>query len=278
MTTNAFITAALGVGIAAGVSYFFYGQTVGKWYAGNRKNSRHSAIKYWCGVVSSAAIFQGFSTLFVATFNHLLNEGLLNVDTFAKSAVSVIIFPSILFLLAFVTTKFVPEKSSVSGEISSQGDQIAINPTTQSKPIHKGVLIGVWGLIALLAAWLFIPSFGINQSEKTFEISSCNQCNKDGCRPSISTTGFKVQPPQVHIFYISDGVQRINTYPSDDNTQCTILKERNFAFECNTSKQVGELVSMQGTIIFDGNKTFQHSNNTTFGTETIRSKSTCDVK
>lgn len=131
LATNAFLTAALGVGAAAIASYLFYSQTIGKWYAASRKNSRHSSIKYWCGFVSSATIFQGFSSLFVAALNHLLNDGLLNENTFAKSAVSVIIIPSVLFLLAFLLTKFVPEKLATIGENPPLDDQAPLKPTLQ---------------------------------------------------------------------------------------------------------------------------------------------------
>lgn len=148
----------------------------------------------------------------------------------------------------------------------------------QSKSTQTVLTIFLGCLVLLLAGFQLVSVFSLNKNEKTFEVSNCTLCNKDGCRPYITFTGFKVQPPQVLIYYVSDGIQRINTYPSDENTQCTILKENNFAFECNTSKRMSELVLMQSTIVFDGKNKYQSVNNTTFGTETVSSKTFCEVK
>ena len=101
-------------------------------------------------------------------------------------------------------------------------------------------------------------------------------CKQDGCKDNKDSIGFKVTSSNVLVFYKSEGMDRILTLQNNDETKCTILKERNFAFQCDTLRAL-ETVVHQSTVNFDGKNTFEMSNDTLMGDRRIKSKNTCLV-
>lgn len=140
----------------------------------------------------------------------------------------------------------------------------------------KALFIGFTLALLLVTIFLLVAFKKYNTNEKEFLFTSCTSCKKDGCKEDKSSTGFKVTQTNILIFHTSDGMERILTLPYDGDTKCTILKEKNFAFDCSTLSTL-ESVVHSGSVVFDGKNKFEMTNDTLMGDRRIQSRKTCLV-
>ena len=280
METNlgsALFTASISVVIGGGVSYLLYVKTIGKWYAKDRSESKHAKIKYWCGILSLLTITQGVITIANELITSLINNVAINVDNLARGVVVVIIYPILFAVIAYALSFFIKEKIIEETIQTAEISETKVSVENKNTNNSKLVIFLVLAVVVLLGIQV-APYLKTNEKEKTFFIESCTSCNDEGCKPYTTFTQIRVSPPFVYIHYISDGVEKININPEDASDSCLISKENNFAFTCEKIKIISPRIKLESSMSFDGKHSYRGINKTTFGEQTINTKSICQIK
>lgn len=268
ITTISFVVATL-------VSFLIYRATIGKWYSNERHYSLIAKIKYWCGVISLVALAQGMTTIFNSLAVSLIGNTEINFNSIAKGGVAVFVFPIFFMSIALVSSFLIKDKNKPSDVdvTPNEGDN------TASQNGHKSIVAVLSLIVIVLLGLQLKPNWLADEKQKTFFIESCNFCGKDGCKPSISFTKFVVTPPFIDLYHLSEGLEKITSYPDDAEMNCEIRKDRNFAFECNKNEYYGAGISRRISIVFDGKNTYQSNLVAKFGEAgTVSSKESCLIK
>ena len=133
----------------------------------------------------------------------------------------------------------------------------------------------------IFSSIIFFYKYKVNDKEKTFEFESCTRCNSDGCKPEIRLTKFKVTLSNIETYYILEGVENKTIHPSKNSEKCEILKNKNFAFMCNSVDHTEDKFfnnTYTTSTIFDGNKQYQETSTTESNFKKWTSSVACIVK
>ena len=142
-----------------------------------------------------------------------------------------------------------------------------IQPETSSKdktPIdiinsnnYKLSYIGLFLLIGFGITQVY-PLFGSLLNSKTFKLTNCQTCYKNGeCQKEDIYKEFKVEEADVVIFGNLDGREQFFSLMSSLENKCKILKEKNFAFSCDSYKDFGSGSFASVQYNYDGKSHFE---------------------
>ena len=267
--------------IAGGFGYLLYLKTVGRWYASTLTKSASKKINHWCGILSLIAITQGITQILNEAIYATISGRNIKIDTISKGVIALLIFPILFALIAYALSFLVKLKNKI----------LVNEPVVQTsleKKEHQNfrfntfsvpkIVIYILIFIAILTPLAFqLPSIQKNNAEsKEFLFTRCTSCSQKGCKDSTNWKGFKVESTRILFFYVYEGMERIRTLPEEVDEKCTILKERNFAFECSKVDSK-EVIFSSKTTVFDGKKRYEKSYETIMPDMKIWSKHSCDV-
>jgi len=140
------------------------------------------------------------------------------------------------------------------------------------------------GLVAItLAVCLSVfASYVVkNNNEKIFQFDSCKRCSGNKCVPEIRFTKFKVTTENIETYYVSHGAENKKVRPRENYEKCEILKDKNFAFTCNSYKKSTDKnteIIYISSVTFDGEKQYQETSTTESDTKKLTSSVICTVK
>ena len=130
---------------------------------------------------------------------------------------------------------------------------------------YQLIYIGLFLLIGFGITQIY-PLFSSLQKSKTFKLTNCESCDKDGkCQPNNTYKEFKVEESDVVIFVNLEGKDQFFSLMSSEDSKCKIIKDKNFAFSCNDYKYFGGGSFLSTQYNYDGKSTFEnkHSSSST---------------
>ena len=148
--------------------------------------------------------------------------------------------------------------------------------------VKKNESISVILVIIVVTCLLVFGSYVTKtRNEKTFQFDSCKRCSGNNCVPEMRFTKFKVTTENIETYYISYGAENKIVRPSKNSEKCEILKDKNFAFTCNSYEKLDDKNpdnTYTSSVIFDGGNQYQETSTTESSSKKLTSSVICTVK
>ena len=248
-TFDAFATATASSIVGFGLAFFLFEKIKSKIHTkAQRVLLTIAAVSFGFGLMSILNEVIGFAFLGLSIRYGKVYEYLI---------FNVLLLPTILGAVVWILQ---PKRSAVEQtKVISDVDNTNAKLLIQASQFHSKPFIFI-GLIflAVIAVVQVLPLFTSFLTSKTFELTKCQTCYKDGnCKYLNLINGFKVEENDVVLFLNLDGKEQFSSLMTSEDYKCKILKERNFAFSCNKYSDFGRVGFLSEQINFDGKSSFE---------------------
>jgi hypothetical protein len=255
-TGNAFIVGAASACIGFGLAYFAFKKFISKNFS--KGKVRENRVYYWFGFIAMFAVGQGIGAMVGEVLYASTNNANINRDTIARGIITLIFYPTLLAVVAYVISKLMGERHSHPGG----GRVIEANSEIMPEAPHKKSVSALLLILVFSALFIFLAAQYPNiftfrsKDDANFDLTGCISCYGFKCDRTDSFKGIKVTKSQVHLFFKDkNGTDRIMSYPADDVMKCTIIPTNNFAFDCTSNEITG--TSFSSTVLtFNGERDF----------------------
>lgn len=276
---QAMILALGGSVLGFGVAYVLFYWSIGRKYGPIKAFSNHAKIKYWCGLTTTIFFGLGLSTILNEFLSAHFHEKEIAVPAIERGIFTAIAPVLVVVSVAFLLLKTRRDDIQATQLHSESAETAATGVVRENK--RNLILLAAVATIAVIAAqaaWLT----DFTRKTKDFRLIGCYSCDKENTCISSDPlpTGFRVNSPDIYLFFKSDGQSRISKFPVDNEMKCIIVKDRNFAFDCFSSAISGGML-MKLTVVFDGESSFYYDSSTLAAVNGVlltRNKVTCVAK
>ena len=273
-TFDAFATATASSIFGFGLAFFLFEKIKSKIHSkAQRVLLTIAAVSFGFGLMSILNEVIGFAFLGLSIRYSKVYEYLI---------FNVLLLPTILGAVIWILQpkKSAVEQTKIIGDVVNTDDKPLLSASQfNSKPI---IYVGLISLL-VIAIVQVLPLFSFLLNSKTFELTNCQTCYKDGtCKSLNLINGFKVEQNDVVLFLNIDGKEQFSSLMTSQDYKCKILKERNFAFSCNKHSDFGRVGFLSEQINFDGKSSFEwaHSSVTNLSGNqvAVQNKTSCQIR
>jgi hypothetical protein len=234
--------------VCYGLAYLIFKKLVGDKYGKGKE--KQSGIYFWCGFIGLVAIGQGLGTVVNEVLFSLLAGVSARKEIVERGIFTLFAFPAIAALSAVFIAKISPGKPKDTPQKLEDED----NKNILENSFNSKNIILLFTVIIVIIGYNFIfPSLFKNVTERTVYLKNCISCIEKKCDAAAGQfTELKVTQNEVYIFLkTAEGQDRIVKYPDDPKMKCSIIPDRNFAFDCSLL-ETGSGVMSNKTAIFNG--------------------------
>jgi hypothetical protein len=241
-----------------GVAYALFYWAIGRKYGSIKGLSSHAKIKYWCGLAATIFFGLGISTVLNELLSAYFNNKEIEIPAIERGIFTAIAPGLVLLVFSVILVKAKRNKITPLQPQNEDKNSKAVNferGVSSKRGLIAFIAFAALAILIMQFPWLTHTS---RRAIGEFSLTDC-QCvkGKNCASADIPMYGFKVEPPDVYVFYKVDGKDRILKYPTDDKMKCVIVKDRNFAFDCSRVSSNDPIYSTT-TVLFDGKNSYDY--------------------
>ena len=226
--------------VCYGLAYLIFKKLISDKYGKGKE--KQSGVYFWCGLIGLVAIGQGLGTVVNEVIFSLLAGVSARGAIVERGIFTLFAFPAIAALSAVFITKISPSKPKDTPQKLVDED----NKNILENSFNRKNFILLFAVIIVIVGYNFIsPSLFKKATERTVYLKNCISCVGKKCEAAAGQfTELKVTQNEVYTFLkTAEGQERIVKYPDDPKMKCSIIPDRDFAFDCSLSETGNTLIS-----------------------------------
>jgi hypothetical protein len=264
-TTNAFVIGGASALAGFGLAYLAFKKFIADRYGKGKQDANPNY--FWCGIIAMIAVGQGTGTILNEIGFSLTNNASINGNVIGRGVITVIFYPMLIALVAFIISKFTKKKIEVvSSQPNFELKQNLNDATATVNSSSRNILLITITLGVALVGYVVYDGGLSFAKEKKFDVVECESCrwtfaeqNRTCKKFTAGSNGLQhitvFENKVVSYSKRTDGTSGASESPGSDE-KCIFNPNGKFSFNCQSITN-DSIQMFQSTSEFDGKSSYQ---------------------